>query len=240
MKKNLRSTWPRSLGSLFGSILFVLAIRWALFEPYVIPSGSMLPTLQIRDHILVNKFAYGIRVPFSSKYLVRFGLPERGEVVVFRSVTNNDVFVVKRVVGLPGDKLQIQNGRVIVNGKPLERKQTEITQAMNLSDGANLYFESLGNKNHFVAFNSPEPGTPESQAQFTEDQEFTVPADHIFMMGDNRDHSDDSRSWGSLPIERVLGRASSIWLSCEEPLPGTNQLCNPDTIRWERLFTGIN
>ncbi|HVK62428.1 MAG TPA: signal peptidase I [Bdellovibrionales bacterium] len=175
MKTDKRGTWLQALGSLTGAVLLILTIRWALFEPYVIPSGSMLPTLQIRDHIFVNKFAYGIRLPFSSHYLIRFGEPKRGDIIVFRSVDDDDIFLVKRVVGLPGETLE----------------------------------------------------------------GVTVPPDSYFMMGDNRENSADSRVWGVLPMNRILGRASLIWLSCEETLSESNQLCDPSTIRWNRIFMRV-
>lgn len=185
------------------AILALLAVRWALFEPYVIPSGSMIPTLLIHDHIMVNKLAYGIRLPFTSQWLMHFASPQRGEVVIFRSVEDDNFFMVKRVVGLAGDHMVFtEDGQLMVNGKP-------------------------------------DPG-PKSSWGMTPGEEWTVPAGHIFVMGDNRDNSRDSRSWGPLPLSHLLGRAMFVWLSCEETLPEAPYLCDPSTLRWARFFHRIN
>ncbi|MES2856538.1 MAG: signal peptidase I [Bdellovibrionota bacterium] len=225
MKQDRHGTWLQAIGSLFGAVLLILGIRWAVFEPYVIPSGSMLPSLLIRDHIFVNKFAYGVRLPFSSRYLVSFGKPERGEVIVFRSVESDDIFLVKRVVGLPGDEIEVKgDGSLVINGKSVAREIVDETE-----DGLLLYSEEL--EPVHIGYDDP---------SITNDpRTFKVPEDSYFMMGDNRDHSADSRVWGMLPSNRILGRASIIWLSCEETLSESNQLCNPETIRWNRLFKRV-
>lgn len=241
---NLKGTWPQALASLVGAILMILTIRWAFFEPYVIPSGSMIPTLLINDHILVNKLSYGIRVPFSTKWLVNFGAPERGDVVVFRSVDDEGVFVVKRVVGLPGDEVRIlESGELVINGKKVEREPMKRADTLthfrhwrpddleDLLETNEVYAETLG-KNRFLSLWS-------SERTHAEQGPFVVPKDSVFMMGDNRDNSSDSRVWGSLPLNRILGRASYIWLSCEETLPDSGQLCDPKTIRFDRMFRGV-
>jgi signal peptidase I len=225
MRTDKRGTWLQAFSSLFGAVLLILGIRWALFEPYVIPSGSMLPSLLIRDHIFVNKFAYGVRLPFSSHYFVRFGGPERGEVIVFRSVEADDTFLVKRVVGLPGDKILVNpDGSLVINGKPVSREKID-----PIDPEMDLYDENLGR----IHLSYDDRGI--TNPEFT----VTVPEDHYFMMGDNRDHSSDSRVWGALPANRILGRASVIWLSCEEALSESNQLCDPATIRWNRIFKRV-
>lgn len=242
--KDLRGTWGQALGSLALSVLFVLTLRWALFEPYVIPSGSMIPTLLIHDHILVNKFAYGLRLPFTSTWLARFGLPERGEVVVFRSVEDPEVFVIKRVIGLPGDEIRVgASGEVLVNGNALPRRVLDEIEAR-----ASLWDWPEGLAQDYLASNEfalELEGSHEHvvlrrhQGSSGEQGPFVVPGDHLFMMGDNRDNSLDSRSWGALPLDRVLGRASFIWLSCEETLPDLNQLCDPGSVRWSRVFSKV-
>jgi len=242
-RKDLRGTWSQAIASLAGAIVFILAIRWALFEPYVIPSGSMLPSLLIHDHIFVNKFAYGLRLPFANHYSIRFGEPNRGDVIVFRSVEDDSVFLVKRVVGLPGDEIQLKVDGLYINGQkaPLTELNRDEKEAL-LKDWTpdsraeaieqnDVFEESLGDVKHPIFRDRAEP--------ISESAVVKVPADHLFMSGDNRDHSADSRMWGTLPIDRVLGRASIIWLSCEEAMAQTNQLCNPQTMRWNRLFKRV-
>lgn len=241
--KDLRGTWPQALSSLAGAILFILAIRWALFEPYVIPSGSMLPTLLVHDHIFVNKFAYGLRFPFASRYAIRFSEPKRGDILVFRSVEDDDVFLVKRVIGLPGDEIQLKTDGLYVNGVKAPLAALDDEQKKHLLrdwtpenreaaiEANDIFEESLGDVRHPIFRDRTEPQAESAVVK--------VPADHLFMSGDNRDHSADSRMWGTLPIDRVLGRASIIWLSCEEAMAQTNQLCNPQTMRWNRLFQKV-
>jgi signal peptidase I len=242
--KDLRGTWPQALASLIGSVAMILAIRWAFFEPYVIPSGSMIPTLLVHDHILVNKLAYGVRVPFTSSWLVHFGLPNRGDVVVFKSVEDSGVFIVKRVIGLPGDEIKIVgHGQLVINGKPVARRELSRDEIeakikewpedtrVEYVERYEFFDEQIGEVEH-IALRLKDPADKEQGP-------YKVPADSLFMMGDNRDNSSDSRVWGVLPVERVLGRASSIWMSCEETLPEATQLCDPKTMRWHRMLKGI-
>ena len=241
---DLRGTWPQALSSLFLSILFILTIRWAFFEPYVIPSGSMIPTLLIHDHILVNKLSYGVRVPFSSQWLVHFEQPERGDVIVFKSVEQDDIFIVKRVIGIPGDKITIEtDGTLIINGAAVPRRvMTKAETAKYLAEWpesargpflerSEFAKETLDHHEHVTISDLERHTKPEGP--------FRVSPGQLFMMGDNRDNSSDSRVWGTLPIERILGRAQAIWLSCEEILPDAGQICDPQTIRWSRLFKGV-
>jgi len=222
----------------------ILAIRWAFFEPYVIPSGSMIPSLLIHDHILVNKFSYGVHVPFSTSWLVRFSTPRRGDVVVFRSLEDGGVFVVKRVIGLPGDEIKfVAKEQLEINGKlvpfrELTKKEVaEATLRWTVEDRDeylefyDFFEEDLDGNRHVVLKQKDSPVRVLDP--------YKVKENEVFMMGDNRDNSSDSRVWGALPIDRVLGRASAIWMSCEETLPDANQLCNPQTMRWNRMFRGI-
>lgn len=241
--RDLRGTWPRSLAALAGSLLLICTIRWALIEPYVIPSESMVPTLLVHDHIFVNKFAYGFRLPFAETYLIYFAPPKRGDVVVFRSVDDSHVFLVKRVIGLPGDDIQLKDDRLYVNGagvptlpmSDVEQSQVleDWTKEARVSaiDGYEMFNETLGEKTH-----------PVFRDKFTREAEspkVKVPPGNLFMSGDNRDHSADSRTFGFLPLNHVLGRASLIWLSCEEALAQSGQLCNPQQMRWRRLFKRV-
>lgn len=241
-----RGRWPRALASLFGAIAMILAIRWAFFEPYVIPSGSMIPTLLINDHILVNKLAYGVRVPFSTHWLVHFGNPKRGDVVVFRSVDDESIFLVKRVIGIAGDEIRLQeDGTLLVNGEKVLRSRLSESQllerfafwppdvASELFQSNEIYDESFdaGASSHTTLWSKDRAHSPQGP--------YRVPAESLFMMGDNRDNSSDSRVWGVLPVNRVLGRASYIWLACEETLADSGQLCDPKTIRLDRMFHSI-
>lgn len=243
-RKDLRGTWPQAILSLVGAIAMILGIRWAFFEPYVIPSGSMIPTLLIHDHILVNKFAYGVHIPFSTKWLVQFSSPKRGEVVVFRSVDDESVFLIKRVVGLPGDSVVVKaNGVLEINGQPMQREvlkdaqvealfkawpKQDLDDLVNENEVAN---ETLDTRKHFALL--------AKEREHVEQGPYAIPAGEYFMMGDNRDNSADSRVWGTLPFNHILGRASFIWLSCEETLQDSSQLCDPQTLRRERFFKGI-
>jgi signal peptidase I len=239
--RDLRGTWTQALGSLALSLLLILTIRWALFEPYVIPSGSMIPTLLIHDHILVNKFSFGLRIPFMNSYLITWSQPRRGDILVFRSVDQTDVFLIKRLVGLPGETVTVEaDGHIQVNGQRLQarplnpaEKETILAkwpseEKAEYSDNYAFLQEITGERVHTIL--------QKNDRYIDDSKTYRIPANHFFMMGDNRDNSADSRVWGFLPFERVLGRASAIWLSCDQ-LIADSQLCDPKTIRWPRVFT---
>lgn len=242
-----KAKFGEGIGSFLLAVLAILAFRWLLFEPYVIPSGSMIPTLLIHDHILVNKFAYGVRVPFSKTWLYKGEEPKRGDIVVFRSVEDSGFFMIKRVVGLPGDKIEIDpDGFLSINGQKLESKPLNVSEdpksqspyyAIKESDlgGAfaeyDFYEENLNGLVHRAILTKGAP------RMF--DRPMVVPQDQYFVMGDNRDNSKDSRYWGALPREHLLGRALFVWLSCEETLPFLPFLCNPLELRWGRFFHSL-
>lgn len=238
MKFN-KKFWSEGPGSFAIAIGIALFIRWALLEAYVIPSGSMLPTLLINDHIFVNKLVYGLRVPFTEKWLFEFNEVERGEVIVFRFPEDQSIFYVKRVVGMPGDRITYENGDLYINDslvekKPPTSKKSEFQwlrkEDFNGQDPS--YFthweEKLGESTHSILLGKGE--------RYEEYGPITVPEDHYFVMGDNRDNSKDSRVWGFVPRELLIGRASFVWLSCEEKLPVITFLCNPLTVRYKRFF----
>lgn len=240
--------WKDGTGSIGVAVLFALFIRWALFEAYVIPTGSMLPSLLIHDHIFVNKFNYGLRVPFSEKWLVKFSEPKRGEVIVFKYPVDMTTFFIKRVVGLPGDKIYYEAGTLYINDKeaiktpPGDNKDFDWLRDEDFQDGGTVS-DAKDNYSHFLE-NLGE-GTKPHNVLLRKGESFEsfgpviVPEGQLFMMGDNRDRSADSRRWGFMPKENILGRASVVWLSCEKTLPVLSFLCNPLTIRWTRFFHSV-
>ncbi len=248
-EKDQRASFGESVGSMAGAILLILSIRWLLFEPYVIPSGSMIPTLLIHDHILVNKLAYGVRVPFTKKWLLRFSPPQRGEIIVFRSVgEEEEYFMIKRVIGVAGDVVEVgQSGEIAINGTPIERRPMPDSKS---EAGQELYYSvnelDLGNSFEVVDFYEEDLVTKKHRilqikdAYRFGDRKFTVPEGHLFMMGDNRDNSKDSRFWGPLPLAHVVGRATYVWLSCDETIPYLPFLCNPLKVRTKRFFHRID
>lgn len=240
--KSKKTTWTQAILTFFAPILLILWFRWALFEPYVIPSGSMIPTLLIHDHILVSKWPFGLRIPFTEKWILQWSTPQVGEVVVFRYPKGRDTFFVKRVVALAGDTIEVHEGQLIRNGTPIERMPLDAASALVRdndkennkeydNDEYNYYSEVLG-ENQFISRSFKE-------GRRQDDIKFTVPADQFFVVGDNRDESSDSRVWGFVPYKNLIGRVSGIWLSCEETLPSAPFVCDPKTIRWKRMFTSI-
>lgn len=222
--------------SLVISVLALLTFRWIVFEPYVIPSGSMIPTLQVLDFIYVNKFAYGLRVPFSSTWLFKRDLPKRCDIAVFRSQTEPGTFLIKRVMGLPGERVELfESGRVRVNDQFLATERTASENAGADEDGA-FYREDCdavdGGRKHIIRLSTHLAELENDPIVYAVD----VPEDHLVMFGDNRHQSADSRVWGPLPNTELLGQALGVWLSCEKSVPGLARLCDPSSLRFERMF----
>jgi signal peptidase I len=195
--------------SLFPVLLIVLLFRSFLFEPFKIPSGSMIPTLLIGDFIVVNKYAYGLKLPVLHTKILSIGEPERGDVVVFRYPVDPKVNFIKRLVGLPGDIITYRDKQVFVNGErvlAVEKGRfvsSEMKCATPRSDAVRME-ETLGAVSHDILIHE-NSGSRNGQ--------WTVPQGHYFVMGDNRDRSNDSREWGFVPEENLMGRAVGIWLN---------------------------
>lgn len=195
--------------SLFPVLLIVLLFRSFLFEPFKIPSGSMIPTLLIGDFILVNKFTYGLRLPVLNSKFVDISEPKRGDVVVFRYPVDPGVNFIKRLVGLPGDTIVYRDKKLFINGEPVELEtqgtfsSSEIKCTTPRPD-AERYAEQLGEVKHDILLH---------HGSGSRDGQWVVPEGHYFMMGDNRDRSNDSREWGFVPEANLMGRAVGIWLN---------------------------
>ena len=192
--------------SFFPVIALVLFLRSFIAEPFRIPSGSMIPTLSVGDFILVNKFAYGLRDPaFHHKFLGN-GAPERGDIVVFRWPVDPSKDFIKRIVGLPGDHVAYREKQLFINGEPASLEADGVFSLSGMAPPGMVYRyrENLTGVEHQILVNPSRP---------TEDFEFTVPAGEYFAMGDNRDGSDDSRRWGTVPERNLVGKAFFIWMS---------------------------
>lgn len=234
------SWWVDLARSLFPVILAVLVIRSFLVEPFRIPSPSMVPTLYAGDFILVNKFAYGLRLPVTHTKLLDLGGPERGDVVVFRYPEDPSQDYIKRLIGLPGDRIAYRNKRLYVNGELMQQLSLGAYRGVGVHHERGpheLKREELAEVDHqIVLFKQPGRRGDGLECPFIEtspadDCEFVVPDKHYFMMGDNRDYSSDSRYWGFVPEQNLVGEAFLIWLSVD-----------PDRYRvnWGRIGDPIN
>jgi len=218
--------WLDWTAGLFPVILVVFLLRSFLFEPFKIPSGSMVPTLLVGDLILVNKFHYGIRLPVINKKIIDNHEPQRGDVMVFRYPKDTSVDYIKRVVGVPGDEVSFRNQQLFVNGKaaPLEPLPPPGYYDEETLRYYPEFIETLGNVRHGILINpqsKPFYG-PEDQIGFphrdncrysAEGVTCKVPPGNYFMMGDNRDNSQDSRFWGFVPDENIVGKAFLVWMN---------------------------
>ena len=196
--------------SFFPIILVVLVIRSFLFEPFRIPSDSMMPTLLDGDFIFVNKFTYGLRLPVANTKIVAIGQPRRGDVVVFRLPSDPATNYIKRLVGLPGDRIVVRDKRVYVNGLLQDVRLDGMFEPFNSTPLAQIGIEKLGDVEHRTLYIGERPSV---------DFDDVVPAGHFFFMGDNRDNSRDSRfpEVGFVPADNVVGKAVRIWLNWNIP-----------------------
>jgi signal peptidase I len=212
--------------SFFPVILIVLLIRSFLFEPFRIPSDSMMPTLLDGDFIFVNKYAYGLRLPVINSKLVKIGEPHRGDVIVFRLPSDPSTNYIKRLIGLPGDRIAVRDDVLYVNGEKIDVQRNGLYQGVGQSGARNpnaqLATEQLGDVVHQVLYQNRRP----------DDYDRVVPEGHYFFMGDNRDNSRDSRfpEVGFVPERNLVGKAVRIWLNWDWP----------DAPQWSRIGDPIH
>jgi signal peptidase I len=214
--------WLDWTAGLFPVILVVFLLRSFLFEPFKIPSGSMIPTLLVGDLILVNKFHYGVRLPVINTKITDGNVPMRGDVMVFRYPPKPSLDYIKRVVGVPGDEVSYLNKRLAINGKPIETRPVEEFFDEDSMRYTKQFEEHLGEKPHRLLINDDRPAFIPGAEEFpnrdncrysVEGVVCTVPAGHYFMMGDNRDNSMDSRYWGFVPDKNIVGQAIFVWMN---------------------------
>jgi len=215
--------WLDWTAGLFPVILVVFLLRSFLFEPFKIPSGSMIPTLMVGDLILVNKFHYGIRLPVINKKIFANHDPQRGDVMVFRYPVDPRQDYIKRVVGVPGDEVSYLNQRLSINGQPVETKPLGDFYDEDSLHYAPMFSEKLGAVEHRILVDPRRPayyGGDNKSFPMHENCRYSpegvvckVPPGHYFMMGDNRDNSQDSRYWGFVPDENIVGKAFFVWMN---------------------------
>jgi signal peptidase I len=239
---------PEGFGETVKTVLYTLVvalvIRTLLFEPFNIPSGSMIPTLLVGDYLFVSKYSYGYSkhsvpfslIPFSGR--IAMSAPERGDVIVFKLPSDNKTDYIKRLVGLPGDTIRMQDGRLFINGTLIERERVDEF----------VYRDTDGNVRRPVRYRETLPGGFEhfileegDNRRLDNTREFMVPEGHYFMMGDNRDNSVDSRAdVGFVPAENLVGRAEFLFFSTDGSASIWEIWKWPFAIRFNRLFSGIN
>ncbi len=214
--------WLETGASVFPVLAIVLVVRSFIYEPFQIPSGSMMPTLLIGDFILVEKFAYGIKDPIYQKTLIETGHPKRGDIVVFKYPEDPRLDYIKRVVGVPGDEVAYINKRLTINGKAVDTKALPDFFEEDSMRYFKQFEEQLGDKPHRLLNNPDVPAFVQGASNFAyrencrysvEGVTCKVPEGHYFMMGDNRDNSLDSRYWGFVPEGNIVGKAFFVWMN---------------------------
>ena len=232
-----KSTLREYAESIGVAIAVALLLRAFVVEAFQIPSGSMIPTLEVGDHIFVSKFSYGLSIPFTDTKILQHSEPQRGDVIVFKFPQDTSTDYIKRVVGLPGDTVETRQGQLYVNGNEIHRERvperchySEVSTAGVPDDhDCERWVETLGKKVHDTIL---EPAHPAQDHPRT-----VIPPGEVFVMGDNRDNSYDSRKWGTVKMNLIKGRALIIWWSRGNSAP--NPVGWAKAIRWGRFFSVV-
>lgn len=207
-RKSALREWMESLAI---ALFIALILRSFLVEAFRIPSGSMIPTLLVGDHLFVNKYVYGLMLPFVNKRIVEWGEPKRGEVIVFVYPNDPDKDYIKRVIGLPGDRVTVDGEDVYVNGEKIQQSEALKVENMDGLEGTPQEYER-----HQVSLGDAKFNVVYRKNRYRKSQDYIVEDRHYFVMGDNRDNSSDSRVWGQVPADNIKGRAIVVWWSSDD------------------------
>jgi signal peptidase I len=242
-----KSTLREYAESIGVAVAVALLLRAFVVEAFQIPSGSMIPTLEVGDHIFVSKFAYGISVPFTNSKFLQLAEPQRGDVIVFKFPNDPSIDYIKRVVGLPGDVVEMRGEELYINGRPVPRQKLptvyrcndapphpdsgpSVRGALVDDDDCELWLETLGKVEHETVLEPHKGGRDFPRT--------VVPPDKVFVMGDNRDNSSDSRVWGFVSHDLIKGKALIVWWS-RAPSEGWSPVAWLKAIRWRRFFQAV-
>ena len=245
LEENKKDGWGETIKTIIYAVLIAVVIRSFLFEPFRIPSGSMYPTLEVGDYLFVSKYTYGYSrysfpggiIPFEGR--IWADMPKRGDIVVFKFPVDNKTDFIKRVIGLPGDTIEVKRGRLYINNQMVEREEVgdyTVDEFVIRPENYTEYTETLpeGFKHNILEVSDYEP-------QVDNTTKATVPEGHIFVMGDNRDRSDDSRvSVGFVPVENLVGKARFLFFSHNDKGAWYKPWTWPKLIRWSKIFNTLH
>lgn len=245
LKEDKKDGWGETIKTIIYAVLIAVVIRSFLFEPFRIPSGSMYPTLEVGDYLFVSKYTYGYSrysfpagiIPFKGR--IWESMPQRGDIVVFKFPVDNKTDFIKRVIGLPGDTIEVKRGRLYINNQMVEREEVggyTVDEFVIRPENYTEYTETLpeGFKHNILEVSDYEP-------QVDNTTKVTVPEGHIFVMGDNRDRSDDSRvSVGFVPVENLVGKARFLFFSHNDKGAWYKPWTWPKMIRWSKIFDTLH